>query len=37
MRDKRLVGMFPVDGQENAVMDAAEFAADLEDELALME
>jgi hypothetical protein len=35
--DGRLVGVFPVDGQENAVIEPSEFRADLGDELALIE
>jgi hypothetical protein len=35
--DKRLVGVFPVHGQEQAVIEPSEFAADLRDELSLVE
>ena len=35
--DKRLVGVFPVRGQEQAVIEPSEFAVDLRDELSLMD
>ena len=37
VHDKRLVGIFPVAGQENAVMEPWAFATDLRDELSLLE
>jgi hypothetical protein len=37
VKEGRLIGVFPVEGQENALIEPSEFSADLEDGLALIE